>query len=127
MKLLRKVLVYSWIAMIALHSASQMHILCEEFSAVASLQGSAFKPTKSLYASSDNLPALQTKPSQWSIHLLFKRILRLSEVFQLHSLAHNVATLLLAVFLHFTASSKGLDVSTIHFSISFFLVISSFH
>lgn len=73
MKLLRSILIYSWIGMIALHSAGQVHALCEETTTATALQQGILQATTSIYANSDNLPALQTEPSQWSISTLVKK------------------------------------------------------
>ncbi len=115
MKLLRSMLIYSWIAMIALHSVGQVHALCEEFSTVASFQQGSLQATTSIYASSDNLPALQTEPSQWSISTFFKKdITSFGSALQSVSVrTWSNATARRILSLH--SISRGLDVTTIIF------------
>lgn len=115
MKLLRSMLIYSWIAMIALHSAGQVHALCEETTTATALQQGTLQATTSIYASSDNLPALQTEPSQWSISTFVKK--------DITSFGSALQSISVRIWSNTTARrilslhgfSRGLDVTSIIF------------
>lgn len=115
MKLLRSILIYSWIVIITLYSVGQVHALCEETTTATALQQGSLQATTSIYANSDNLPALQTDPSQWSVSTFFKKdITSFKSALQSISV-HTWGNVITRQILSTHSISRGLDVATIIF------------